>query len=419
MAFRFIPKIKRKEALTKCIKSIDVSYIKQIAHEYDIDFRTLQEDCYDILDEADTMFKKKHPGAKSKKSNQDEIKDLNSNINNNSNQQNDINGNKSKINFVKSKLMANIMALMIILFKNKDIKREQNNIYYKFNDNNKKLTDEIIKYKINRLILECRFGCKISIRNIHKIINGYYSTGYIHNLCIRSAKNAEKIMSELNRYTEKECLTAILDETFPKAIEKSKVRLAVLADEYGLIRGIDVIPNKNRHKRIVKFLKSCVSANYRPKYFLSDYDKVFPGAVKEAFENIMIYKDFVHSIRQILKYIKSTMRGVHTVVNSSAKLTKQKQKDINNLKKRLLKKQLNVVMKYLYKGFSCKNTPVGTLYLEGFLNELEILSNKFNSLLPIYEKSKKFINKYMDTWNLQMISYYYNSTLYFLKISFI
>jgi mRNA-degrading endonuclease RelE of RelBE toxin-antitoxin system len=286
---------------------------------------------------------------------------------------------------------------------------EFNNQYYTIHDHYKKLISDIIKYQIDRIILECRFGCKISIRNIHKIINGYYSIGYIHNLCNKSAQKAEKIMSEINKHTDKKCITAILDETFPKVVERIKTRIAVLVDECGLIRGIDIMPNKNREKKLVNFLKSCISLNYNPKYLLTDYDKIYPIAAKKVFGDIMIYKDFVHSIRQILKYVKSGMKGIHTTVNTSVKITKKKQKDMNSLKKKLLKKRLNVVMEYLYKGFNSNNVSIGSLYLEGFLSELEILSNKFNSLLPIYEKSKKFINKYLDTWNQQMQSYYYDS----------
>ena len=67
MAFRFIPKEKRKEAITRCIKSIDVSYIEQIANEYEMDVRTLKSDCHDITKELDEMLKKKSLVQKVKK----------------------------------------------------------------------------------------------------------------------------------------------------------------------------------------------------------------------------------------------------------------------------------------------------------------------------------------------------------------
>jgi hypothetical protein len=67
MAYKVISKEKRKEALMKCIESIDDDYIKQVADKYDIDSRTLKEDCHDILKEADTMFKKNDPVRKIKR----------------------------------------------------------------------------------------------------------------------------------------------------------------------------------------------------------------------------------------------------------------------------------------------------------------------------------------------------------------
>ena len=59
MSFRIIAKKKRKAALLECIDSLDVKNIKQIAKKYEIDYRTLQGDCYDIVEEIDSMLQKK------------------------------------------------------------------------------------------------------------------------------------------------------------------------------------------------------------------------------------------------------------------------------------------------------------------------------------------------------------------------
>ena len=59
MAYRIISRKKRKEALLACMDGIGVNYIRQIAKQYDIDYRTLQSDCYDIVEEIDSMLKKK------------------------------------------------------------------------------------------------------------------------------------------------------------------------------------------------------------------------------------------------------------------------------------------------------------------------------------------------------------------------
>lgn len=59
MAYRFINKKKRKEALLACMDGLDVNYIRQIAGRYDMDYRTLQNDCHDIVEETYSMLKKK------------------------------------------------------------------------------------------------------------------------------------------------------------------------------------------------------------------------------------------------------------------------------------------------------------------------------------------------------------------------
>ena len=104
--------------------------------------------------------------------------------------------------------------------------------------------------------------------------------------------------------------------------------------------------------------------------------------------------------------MSSTINKTNIIIDESRKMTKTKKKTLKSLKKRLLKKRLNKIIGNLYKGFNCKYVSVGTIYLEGFLEELKELSNKFKSLLPIYEKTNKFFLEYINTWNLQMESYH-------------
>jgi hypothetical protein len=278
--------------------------------------------------------------------------------------------------------------------------------YYCQGDYNElKQIHKIIQNEIKRKILECRFGYGMSIRNIHKLIEGFYSHGYIQKLCIEAAEKAEQKMSVLNYCTMNKAKTMIFDETFPKTIESGVVRLGVIADEYGLIRTIDIVPNKNKNKKLIKIFKSCLTEKYKPLYFMSDYDNSYPKAIKEVLENIEVYKDFVHAIRQVLKNFNSTINKIKVNINKSVQMTKKRKIEILKLKKKLLRKQVNGIIKYLYKGFNSNNVSVGTIYLEGFLSKLEDLSKKFSSLLPLYEKTNNFFNKHIETWNRQMESY--------------
>ena len=47
--------------------------------------------------------------------------------------------------------------------------------FYLMNNTKCGTFSKLIKYQFDKLILECRYGCGMSIRNINKVINGYYS----------------------------------------------------------------------------------------------------------------------------------------------------------------------------------------------------------------------------------------------------
>jgi hypothetical protein len=139
---------------------------------------------------------------------------------------------------------------------------------------------------------------------------------------------------------------------------------------------------------------------YDPKYFLSDYDKEYPVIIEEVKKGIIIMKDFVHAVRQIYRDMKTAINKV--TVSGISGLTKEKQKAIIDMKKRLLLKQANRILYRLIKGFKSRYAGVGTIYLEGALEDLKELSMKFPSLGNFYKKTQKFINKYIDFWAVQM-----------------
>lgn len=143
-----------------------------------------------------------------------------------------------------------------------------------------------------------------------------------------------------------------------------------------------------------------LGGKYNPKYFLSDYDNEYPSIIKGVKEEIVIMKDFVHAIRQIYRDMKTAMNKV--TVRGISGLTKEKQKAIMDMKKRLLSKQVNRILYRLRKGFKSGYSSVGTIYLEGALEDLKELSIKFPSLCNFHKKTEKFINKYIDVWAVQM-----------------
>jgi hypothetical protein len=146
--------------------------------------------------------------------------------------------------------------------------------------------------------------------------------------------------------------------------------------------------------------KSTITDKYNPIYFLSDYDKLYPVIIKNLNKNITEMKDFVHTIRQIFRDCKTAINRVK--VSGISHLTLEKQKQITDLKKKLLRKRVNKVLFKLIKGFKKKHAEVGTIYIEGALDELKELAETFPSLNGFYKKVTKFIKKYIEIWAIQM-----------------
>ena len=261
---------------------------------------------------------------------------------------------------------------------------------------------QAMKLQIAKLICILRFKEGLSVRAISYIIKTIFgangSIGYIVDLCDKVAQKGKEKLVEINNCSQCNAKTMIFDETFPTSKTSGTTNLGIVMDENGLIRGVQTILEKKRD--IKKLFKSVLSAKYNPDYFLSDYDSEYPVIIQEVKKGIVIMKDFVHGTRQIYRDMKTAINKV--TVGGISSLTKQKQKAITDMKKRLLTKQVNRILYRLRKGFKSRYASVGTIYLEGALEELKELSTKFPSLGDFYKKTSKFINKYIDIWAVQM-----------------
>lgn len=262
---------------------------------------------------------------------------------------------------------------------------------------------EAMKLLIAKLICVLRFSHGMSIRNISSVIaitfGSTYSTGFITTFCQRVAERAQKKMDQLATCTQYQAEMGILDETFPKTKESGTTRLGVVMDEFGLIRGVKAIIHRKHD--LLSLLRSTMPTSVR--YFLSDYDKTYPQIVKTVNPDIFLCKDFVHALRTIYRDARTVIN--RTKVKTRGRLSKQRQKEITQLKKKLLRKRLYQLLYRLSKGFKAEYAPVGTIYLEGVLEELRELALVFPSLEGFYEKTAKFIHKYLATWGVQMELY--------------
>jgi hypothetical protein len=112
-------------------------------------------------------------------------------------------------------------------------------------------------------------------------------------------------------------------------------------------------------------------------------------------------KDFVHTIRKLYRDARKAINNVK-VKGVNKNLTQKEKKKIKRLKKKLLRKRLYHIIYRMIKGFDIRNAEVGIYYLKRGLKELKEFTKKFPSLKGYYEKTKKFVDKYLDIWALQM-----------------
>ncbi len=205
-------------------------------------------------------------------------------------------------------------------------------------------------------------------------------------------------MDTINMVQQFKAKLAIFDETFPRVNGMGTANLGAMIDENGLIRGVGFIDN--RTEQLNEFFKSIITTMFQPLYFLSDFDPSYPKVIQNLIANISIWKDTVHAKRNILRSARSTLKNMK--VKTRGKVTKKKQKEINTLKRKLMRKQLYPILFKMFKGFKVENAPICYYYFENGLQELKELAMKFPSLEDFYHKTEKFMTKYMDTFVQQM-----------------
>jgi len=259
-----------------------------------------------------------------------------------------------------------------------------------------------MKLLIAKLTCILRFKTGMSVRNISLIVKEIfglnYSTGQIVTLCQKVARRAREKMEFLNRCSQKRAKMMIADETFPQTQTLGTTSLGVVVDEFGLIRKVKAIVR--RKKDLLELFRSVCTFNFKPFYFMSDYDKVYPRLINKINESLILFKDFIHAVRMIRKNAGMAMNNVKA--KGRGKLTNQRKKEMTALKRKLLRKRLFPLLSRMFKGFAKEYASVGTIYLEGTLVDLKELAERYPSLRQFYEKTAKFIRKYIDIWAVQM-----------------
>ena len=262
------------------------------------------------------------------------------------------------------------------------------------------------KTHLKRLIVFSKFKLRLSHRLTKRLINFIYpnitvSIGYVDLITQQIGAKARDVLQRLKDCPQKIAKVMMGDETFPKIIGKGLSygkSLAVVICENGVIRTARIVSKKS--KNLKSIFQDTIGKNYNPRYFLSDYDKLYPQLMMEIDKKIKQLKDIVHTIRLIHRYFEFAIRDI--TIYYHKELPKKEQKRQKKLKQRLVRKYLQPIKYLFFKAFTPGYEAVAHLYILGALSELERFPIKNQSIETLHKKLNKFFNKYLDTLIYQL-----------------
>ena len=255
--------------------------------------------------------------------------------------------------------------------------------------------------QVNRLVSLSRFKLGLSVRKIQLLVGFVYarqvSIGHIERLTQRVGKRAETALARLSECRQANALFLLYDETYPK-MKKRMYSLGVAICEHGLIRSVRCIVRKA--KDIPAQLRDVGGSEFHPQYFLTDLDVSFNKYMKVAGLNLTHLRDRVHLIRQIVRLFDDAVRNVTLDVPKQLSIKERKKQ--RQLKRRLLRKRLEPMLRLVFKAFSPGYESICTLLLEGVVSQLHdpdyIIQTA--SVQTLTRRLQRFINKHDQAINM-------------------
>lgn len=255
--------------------------------------------------------------------------------------------------------------------------------------------------QVNRLIALSRFKLGLSVRLTQMLVGFVYakpvSMGHIERLSHRVGQRAAEALTKLTRCRQAVAQFLLFDETFPKLKER-RYSLGVAICEQGLIRTVHCITRKA--KDITAQLGQVVGDHFHPTYFLTDLDVLYNKCMRTAGLNLTHLRDKVHLIRQLVRLFDEAIRDVTLDVPKSLPV-RQRKKQLN-LKRRLLRKQLQPCFNLVFQAFCPGYEPICVLILEGIVSQLQdpTVVIQTASVQTLTRRLQRFLNKYAETINL-------------------
>jgi len=255
--------------------------------------------------------------------------------------------------------------------------------------------------QVNRLIALSRFKLRLSVRLTQILVKFVYarevSVGHIGRVTRRTGKRAQGALTKLKQCRQAVAQFLLFDETFPKMKERS-YSLGIAICEHGLIRSVRCITQKA--KDIPAQLGNLVDEHFQPTYFLTDLDVFYHKYMQDAGLTLTHLRDKVHLIRQIVRLFEQAIRDVTLDVPKGLPL-KERKKQLN-LKRRLLHKRLQPLLKLVFKAFSPGHEGVCVLMLEAIISQLQepTVIIQTTSVQTLCRRLQRFVNKHGHSINL-------------------
>lgn len=255
--------------------------------------------------------------------------------------------------------------------------------------------------QVNRLIALSRFKLRLSVRLTQILVKFVYaravSVGHIERLSQQTGQRAQGGLVKLNQCRQAVAQFLLFDETFPKMKQRG-YRLGVAICEHGLIRSVRCVTHKA--KDIPAQLREVVGEHFQPTYFLTDLDVLYHKYMQQAGLTLIHLRDKVHLIRQIVRLFEQAIRDVTLDVPKGLPLSERKKQ--RQLKRRLLHKQLQPLLKLVFIAFSPGYEAVCVLLLEGLISQLQdpTVIIQTASVQTLSRRLQRLVNKHGDTINL-------------------
>jgi DNA-directed RNA polymerase subunit RPC12/RpoP len=258
---------------------------------------------------------------------------------------------------------------------------------------------------MGRLLAFGEFKAHLSHRLSQALVSFVYgveiSLGSVHNITQAIGKKARQAMHRLGDCRQKEAKVMMGDETFPKIKGQGKDRgTVVTCDERGLIRSVKCVMDKVQD--LAQGFGAAIGRFYRPKVFVSDYDRKYPPVVHEVLgEDAIHLPDLVHTQRHIHRCFQEAVRDTQLHLTRQDVSDKQR-KEWLSWKKRLLRKRLTPYKWLMLKAFKPGYESVGMIYIEGTLQMLaEDFPVQTEGVRKLHKKLSKFLAKYGWAINYQ------------------